>query len=156
MINQYLTFMLHNTLYAVPVSHVQEVLEYTAPEQLPCTVECIEGLISSRGQGIQVINLCRKFGLDVSPVTKNTRIIVLELNTPQENDENHVTIFGAVADSVEEVMDVKTEELDAVPKFGNTISAEYISGVGKKGDAFVILLDVERIFQFHLTAKEKE
>lgn len=146
MINQYLTFTLHNTLYAVPVAHVQEVLEYTVPEQMPCTVDCVEGLISSRGQGIQVVNLCKKFGLEVSPVTKNTRIIVLELNTPMENDETHVTVFGAVADSVEEVMDVKNEELDAAPKFGNTISSEYISGVGKKGDAFVIILDVEKIF----------
>ncbi len=155
MIDQYLTFMLHNTLYAVPVSHVQEVLEYTEPEQLPCTVDCVEGLISSRGQGIQVINLCRKFGLPVPPVTKNTRIIVLELKTPREDNENHVTVFGAVADSVEEVLDVKTEELDAVPKFGNTISPEYISGVGKKGEAFVILLDVEKIFHSQ-TQKEKE
>ena len=153
---QYLTFTLADTIYAVNVFQVREVLPYVPPQTLPNPDPVIEGLIRSRDQSISVINLRRRFGLEDRKPDKSTRIIVLELNTPQENDENHVTIFGAVADSVEEVMDVKTEELDAVPKFGNTISAEYISGVGKKGDAFVILLDVERIFQFHLTAKEKE
>ena len=129
MTNQYLTFTLHDTLYAVPVSHVQEVLEYSTPDQLPCTLDYIEGLISSRGHGIQVVNLCRKFGLVPSPVTKSTRIVVLELKTPSEEDPDHVTIFGAVADSVEEVMEVNMDELEPAPKFGNTISSEFISGV---------------------------
>lgn len=146
MTNQYLTFTLHDTLYAVPVSHVQEVLEYSTPDQLPCTLDYIEGLISSRGHGIQVVNLCRKFGLEPSPVTKSTRIVVLELKTPSEEDPDHVTIFGAVADSVEEVMEVNMDELEPAPKFGNTISSEFISGVGKKGEEFVILLDVDKIF----------
>ena len=146
MTNQYLTFTLHDTLYAVPVSHVQEVLEYSTPDQLPCTLDYIEGLISSRGHGIQVVNLCRKFGLVPFPVTKSTRIVVLELKTPSEEDPDHVTIFGAVADSVEEVMEVNMDELEPAPKFGNTISSEFISGVGKKGEEFVILLDVDKIF----------
>ena len=146
MTDQYLTFTLHDTLYAVPVSHVQEVLEYSTPDQLPCTLDYIEGLISSRGHGIQVVNLCRKFGLVPSPVTKSTRIVVLELKTPSEEDPDHVTIFGAVADSVEEVMEVNMDELEPAPKFGNTISSEFISGVGKKGEEFVILLDVDKIF----------
>ena len=81
-----------------------------------------------------------------SPVTKSTRIVVLELKTPSEEDPDHVTIFGAVADSVEEVMEVNMDELEPAPKFGNTISSEFISGVGKKGEEFVILLDVDKIF----------
>lgn len=147
MICQYLTFSLQETLYALPVLHVQEVLEYTEPERLPCAANYIEGLINSRGQGISVLNLCAKFGLTPSPVTKNTRIIVIEIHTPLENEPGRITVFGAVADSVEEVYDIDTDELDAPPKFGNKIPAEYIVGIGKKEEDFVIVLDSEKIFR---------
>lgn len=150
---QYLTFTLRGNLYAAPVSCVQEVLEYTKPDKLPCTQDYIEGIISSRGHGIQVINLCRQFGLEPLPETKHTRIIVFELKGIQQEaggqdqaGKERAMIFGAVADSVEEVMDIDLDGLESVPKFGNDIAFSYIAGIAKKGEKFVILLDLSRIF----------
>ena len=151
MINQYLTFTLRGVLYAVPVSHVQEGLVYSEPEQLPCTVPCIEGLISSRDQGISVMNLCKRFELPPSPVTKNTRIIVMEISVASAN---HVAVFGAVADSVEEVLDLDTDALEAPPKFGNTISVDFIVGIGKKDDRFVTVLNVDTVFTMNSPAEQ--
>ena len=151
MTTQYLTFTLRNAVYAAPVTYVQEVLEYTAPDRLPCTHDFIEGIISSRGHGIQVVNLCKKFGLEPSPVTKDTRIIVFELKPAQEpagqeKQKERSMIFGAVADGVDEVMDIDTKALESVLKFGNDIASEYIAGIAKRGETFVILLDLVRIF----------
>ena len=153
MTTQYLTFTLRNAVYAAPVAYVQEVLEYTTPDKLPCTHDYIEGIISSRGHGIQVVNLCKKFGLEPSPVTKDTRIIVFELKPAheagaqeQERPRERAMIFGAVADGVDEVMDIDTKALENVLKFGNDIASEYIAGIAKKGDVFVIILDLVRIF----------
>ena len=145
---QYLTFTLRNAVYAAPVAYVQEVLEYTAPDRLQCAHDFIEGIISSRGHGIQVVNLCKRFGLEPSPVTKDTRIIVFELKAAQETagQKERRMIFGAVADGVDEVMDIDANALESVLKFGNDIASEYIAGIAKRGETFVILLDLERIF----------
>ena len=140
---QFLTFALHDALYAVEVSQVQEVLEYTEPVKLPCTIDYVEGLISSREQGISVVNLRKKFNLPLEQYTKQTRIIIFEI-IPQEV-ENPIT-FGAIADSVNEVLDLEEDSIEPAPKFGNSISGEYIKGIGKKDDKFIIILDIDKVF----------
>ncbi|MCR4626909.1 MAG: chemotaxis protein CheW [Treponema sp.] len=145
---QFLTFTLNNSLYAVEVTKVQEVLNYVEPVKLPCTSSFVEGIINSRGEGISAINLRKRLGMEKSEVTKNTRIIVLEISHPKkENDESeNIQIFGAVADSVEEVIELDESLIDPAPKFGNSIPEEYISGIGKKDDGFIIILNVDKIF----------
>lgn len=146
MVQQFLSFYLQNTLYAVEVSQVQEVLDYTPPVKLPCTENYVEGLISSRGKGIAVVNLRKKFGLDFADITKKTRIIVLEIKT--NNEENEIVAFGGIADSVVEVIEIDDQTIELAPKFGNSISAEFIKGIGKKNDEFIIILDIDKVFSF--------
>ena len=145
MSRQFLSFVLDGALYAVEVAQVQEVLEYTQPVRLPCTIDYVEGLISSREQGISVVNLRRKFNLSEIEPTKKTRIIIIEI-THMENDEKTVTTFGAIADSVEEVIDLEEDTIEPAPKFGNNISGEYIRGIGKKDNKFIIILDIDKVF----------
>lgn len=147
MAKQYLTFSLDNNLYAIEVSQVQEVLGYTQPAKLPCTAPYIEGLIDSRDQGITVISLRKKFNLNEIAVTKTTRIIVLELKAPTDENPDHVTVFGAIADAVNEVIELDDTKLEPPPKFGNAISTDFISGMGKKDDKFIIILDAMKIFE---------
>ena len=136
MTKQYLTFSLDGKLYAIDVFKVQEVLTYVEPTKLPCTAPYIEGLINSRNQGITVVNFRKKFALEDTPVTKFTRIIVIELET----------LFGAVADSVNEVIEIEDESIECAPKFGNSISTEFIRGICKKDDSFISILDIEKVF----------
>ena len=140
--NQFLTFKLDGSQYAVEVHNVQEVLEYTEITKIPCTAPYIEGLISSREKGILVVNLRKKFSMEDAEPMKETRIIVMELH---DNNDN-VTNFGAIADSVQEVIELQEEEIDPSPKFGNSISAQFIKGIGKKEDNFIILLNLDQIF----------
>ena len=85
MSNEFLTFEIEDVQYAIPVTKVIEVLEYTKILKVPCAADYIEGIINSRGQGISVINLRKKFGLAAKPFDKNTKIIVLEIKTEDGN-----------------------------------------------------------------------
>ena len=154
MSRQFLSFVLDGALYAVEVAQVQEVLEYTQPVRLPCTIDYVEGLISSREQGISVVNLRRKFNLSEIEPTKKTRIIIIEI-THMENDEKTVTTFGAIADSVEEVIDLEEDTIEPAPKFGNNISGEYIRGIGKMDNKFIIILDIDKVFSLEEIAALK-
>ncbi len=146
MANQYLTFTLNGFLYALEVFKVQEVLIYTQPAKVPCAQNYVEGIISSRGEGISVVDLRKRFKLPEAEPTKDTRIIVIEIKRPTEEDPDHICTFGAIADSVQEVMELEETQVAPPPKFGNNISSEFISALGKNGDDFIIVLDAEKIF----------
>lgn len=141
MVNQFLTFKLDGATYAVEVHKVQEVLEYTHITKVPCIAEYFEGLINSRGKGITVVNFRKKFAMETVPVTKQTRIIVLEIKKG-----NEIVTFGAIADSVQEVIDLEESEIEPPPKFGSDIAAQYIKGIGKRNDEFLMILSIDEIF----------
>lgn len=142
MAHPYLTFRLADSQFAVEVINVQEVLEYQHITRVPCAENWMEGLISSRGQGISVVNLRRKFALDDREPDKNTRIIVMEMKP----SEDETVIFGAIADSVQEVIEIPDDEIEPPPKFGNTIATRFIRGIGKLNGEFIIVLNVDQIF----------
>ena len=142
MSNQFLTFKIDGTQYAAEVHNVQEVLEYMPVTKVPCATSYMEGLINSRGQGISVVNLRKKFGMEDTEPTKETRIIVMEV----KNAEGKTVTFGAIADSVQEVVDLSDEEIEPSPKFGNSIAAQFIRGIGKRDDTFIIILNMDQIF----------
>lgn len=141
MSNEFLTFTLADVQYAIPIAKVQEVLEFTKIVKIPCTASYIEGIINSRGQGISVVNLRKKFSIEDCKATKDTRIIVLEIKT-----ENGIVIFGAIADSVQEVVELETERIEDTPEFGGGIAQKFVSGISRKNDDFIVILDVDNIF----------
>jgi purine-binding chemotaxis protein CheW len=139
--NQYLTFTLDNEQYAIGVAKVREVLEHTKITKLPRTAMFMKGIINLRGAGVPVIDLRLKFGLPETPITKDTSIIVMEVESQDGN-----VVVGALADSVHEVVDIEEKAIEPAPRFGTRLAAEFIKGVGKKDDAFIIILDIDKIF----------
>ena len=139
--NQYLTFTLDNEQYAIGVAKVREVLEHTKITKLPRTAEFMKGIINLRGAGVPVIDLRLKFGLPETPITKDTSIIVMEVESLDGS-----VVVGALADAVHEVVDIEEDAIEPAPRFGTRLSAEFIKGVGKKDELFIILLDIDRIF----------
>jgi purine-binding chemotaxis protein CheW len=139
--NQYLTFTLDGEQYAIGVAKVREVLEHTKITRLPRTAEFMKGIINLRGAGVPVIDLRLKFGLPETPITKDTSIIVMEV----ESQDGKVVV-GALADAVHEVVEIDEKSVENAPRFGTRLSAEFIKGVGKKDDSFIIILDIDRIF----------
>lgn len=139
--NQYLTFTLEGEQYAIGVAKVREVLEHTKITKLPKTAEYMKGIINLRGMGVPVIDLRLKFGMPETPLTKDTSIIVMEVDGLEGS-----VVVGALADAVHEVVEIEAESVEPAPKFGTRLAAEFIRGVGKREEGFVILLDIDRIF----------
>ena len=140
---QYLTFTLAQTIYAVNVFQVREVLSYSQPQPLPNANPVIEGLIRSREESILAVSLRRKFGLADRQADAASRIIVLEVNNYEEGS---ISVFGAIADSVNEVLDIEAIGFEDTPELGHSAASAFVEGIGRQDDAFVIILDVDKIF----------
>jgi purine-binding chemotaxis protein CheW len=99
------------------------------------------GVINLRGSVVPVIDLRLKFGMGMSERTVNTCIIIIEVAIDDE-----ITLIGALVDSVKEVMDMDSDHIEPPPKIGTQLNTEYIKGMGKQNEQFVIILDIEKIF----------
>ena len=146
-INQYLTFRLDDEFFAVDVNHVREVLDWTSITVVPRAPEYMRGVINVRGSVVPVADLRLKFGMPETLKTINTRVIVMELSLDGE-----LTTMGTMADAVHEVIELEPENIEKPPKVGSRWKTEFILGIGKSNDRFIIILDMERIFSSSETA----
>ena len=145
----YLTFTLNDSIYAIPVLQVREVLDYQKPQELPCPDPVVAGLIRSRGQSISVINLRQKFGFEFLEPTRDTRIVVVEIDSISENSNTEGQIvFGMIVDAVDEVVELDSSKKEPPPEVGNSIAAEFISGIGEIDNRFVIVLNIDKALSF--------
>ncbi len=139
--SQYLTFKLDEEIYALDINQVREVLDFADVTKVPRMPEFMRGVINLRGGVVPVIDLRLKFGMSRTEKTVDTCIIIMEITLDKE-----VTLLGAMADSVQEVMDLEPEEIEPPPKIGTRLKTEFIKGMGKKNDEFIIILDIDRVF----------
>jgi len=154
MIENYLTFTIDDSVYAINVSSVLEVLNLTEPTAVPCALPYIEGLIYSRGQGITVINLRKRFALPAHPADKWTKIIVVELNTPSTLDPTHITLYGLVADSVQDVIQL-SEEIE-IKDAKSSIPKEFVSHVVQYNNSPLFILNFNKLFEESKTVNLEE
>ncbi len=138
---QYLTFMLGDEQYAVNVKNVREILELTNITQIPCTYEFMRGVINLRGSVVPVIDMRLKFDMSATEKTIDTCIIVIETKI-----EDDLIVIGALADSVQEVIDLEQSQIEPPPGIGTKIDTNFILGVGKYEDEFIIILDMAKVF----------
>jgi purine-binding chemotaxis protein CheW len=133
---QYLTFRIGNENYGLELSQTREIIEYSGITEVPLMPNFLRGVINLRGEVVPVIDLAVRLGRKPIEVQKRTCIIVVEL---QSNEQNHV--LGLLADSVSEVIEMSDESIEDAPSFGANIRADFIQGIAKRDDQFVVLLD---------------
>lgn len=138
---QYLTFTLAEEVFAMDVSNVREILEFTTVTKVPKTPDYMRGAINLRGSVVPVLDMRLKFGLPVSENTVHTCIVVVEVSLEEET-----TVIGALVDSVQEVFELEPEQIEPAPRIGTQLNTEFIKGMGKKDDGFIIILDVNKVF----------
>ncbi len=138
---QYLTFTLGEEVFALDVSNVREILEFSAVTKVPRTPDYMRGVINLRGSVVPVIDMRLKFGMSETVKSISTCIVVVEVN-----HDGETMVIGILTDSVQEVFELEPANIEPPPKIGTELNAEFIKGMGKKGDAFIIILDVDRVF----------
>ncbi len=140
-VRPYLTFTLEHDLFAVDVAKVREVLDYTSITKIPRTPEYMRGVINLRGSVVPVIDLRLKFGMSKTENKVNTCIIVLEIDM-----EGELIILGALADAVQEVFELEPDQIEPAPRFGTRFKAEFLKGMGKRDERFIMILDIDKVF----------
>jgi len=138
---QYLTFKLDDEIFALDISKVREVLDFTTITKVPTTPAFMRGVINLRGSVVPVVDLRLKFGMTETEKTVNTCVIIVEVTV-----DNETTILGALADSVQEVLDLEQGKIEPAPKIGIRLNTEFIRGMGKQNDKFIIILDIDKVF----------
>ena len=140
-ISSYITFKLGDELFAIDVARVREVLDLSEITRVPTAPPYMRGVVNVRGSAVPVVDLRLKFGLPPTPDTVDTRIVVIELELDGE-----LTVVGGLADSVREVLELDRSEIREPPRIAMRWRADMIEGMGKKGEQFIIVLDISRVF----------
>jgi purine-binding chemotaxis protein CheW len=152
-ITQYLTFRLDQEIFALDITKVREVLDLTTMTKVPRTPDFMRGVINLRGSVVPVVDLRLKFGMTPTERTVNTCIIIAEVSV-----DNDTVVLGALADSVQEVIDLDASSIAPPPRIGTKLRTEFIKGMGRQQDRFIIILDIDRVFSTDelVLAKQEE
>ncbi len=138
---QYLTFRLEDEVFALDITQVREVLDFTTVTKVPRTPDFMRGVINLRGSVVPVVDMRLKFGMSRTEQTVNTCIIIVELSLDGEK-----LVIGALADSVQEVLEIEPAHIEPPPRIGTRLNTEFIQGMGKRDEQFIIILNIDRIF----------
>jgi purine-binding chemotaxis protein CheW len=149
-LGKYLTFDLAEQCFAVDVSRVEVVLESMPITRVPKASEHLRGVINYRGAVIPVADLRTRFGEGRTPSGPGSSIIVFRLHYGHDD----ITI-GMLADSVREVMDLDAGHMERPPKVGAGIDDSLIAGIARKGDEFIVVLDIDEAFKTKAAAGER-
>ncbi len=140
-INSYLTFKLGEEEYAAHVSKVLSIMEMTKITKVPKSPEYMKGVINLRGQVLPVVDTRIKFGMTATEYTKNTCIVVMEVEMG-----NDIIQVGSLVDSVQEVLEISEDQIQPPPSIGSKYQSEFIYGMAKIDEKFIMLLDMDKVF----------
>ncbi|MBF0518017.1 MAG: purine-binding chemotaxis protein CheW [Nitrospirae bacterium] len=138
---QYLSFKLDTEVFAIEIYKVREVLEFVSVTKVPQTPAYMRGVINIRGSVIPVVDLKYKFGMAETQKTINTCVIIVEIKVNGVN-----TVIGALTDSVSEVFEMESKNVEPAPSIGSHLNVESIKGMGKRCSSFIIILDIDKVF----------
>jgi purine-binding chemotaxis protein CheW len=137
---QYLTFVLGSEMFAIDILGIKEIIEYGSLTSVPMMPAFIRGVINLRGAVVPVVDLSARFGRTATEVTRRTCIVIIEADNEGEKQD-----IGVVVDAVSEVLEIPAAEIEQPPSFGAKIRADFISGMGKVKEKFVIILDADKV-----------
>lgn len=136
-----MSFRLGKEVFATDVAKVREVLDLTPIAAVPRTPAFMSGVINLRGSMVPVVDLRQCLAMEKTENTRNTCIVVVEVTLDQE-----AVVLGALADSVEEVIDLEPEQIEPAPHIGKHMRTEFIRGIGKRDSQFIMILNIDRAF----------
>src|SRR5439155_16578942 len=137
---QYLTFVVTTESFGIAIASIKEIIEYRTPTEVPMMPRYMRGVINLRGRVVPVIDLAARFGRSKVLQTRRTCIVILEARHHEEHHD-----IGVMVDAVSAVVEIADADVEPPPLFGANLRADFISGMGKLGEQFVILLDIGKV-----------
>jgi purine-binding chemotaxis protein CheW len=137
-----LTLRLQDEIFAIEAGSVREILDLVPITEVPNAPAFVGGLINVRGRVVPLADLRVTFGMDRPPPDQDTRIVVIEIDIDGEP-----TVAGILADKVHDVTDIDAAVIQDAPRVGMRWPAEFVRAIGKHNGAFVIIPNLERIFE---------
>jgi len=141
---QYLTFNAGNDMYGIKINRIKEVLEQCPVTKVPLTSNSVRGVLNLRGEIVTVVDLSSRFYRRRADITKQTCTIIVEIKY-----ENKPLTIGVMIDSINSVFEILPGNIKDVPEFGAKIRKEFINGIAKVNDDFVILLNMEEVLNIN-------
>jgi purine-binding chemotaxis protein CheW len=137
---QYLTFSLAGETFGMNILNIKEIIEFGNVTQVPMMPGFIQGVINLRGSVVPVVNLSLRFGKSAAPIGKRTCIVIIETSSADE-----VQDIGVVVDAVNAVLEIEVADIEPPPSFGARLRTDFIAGMAKVDQRFVILINVAKV-----------
>jgi purine-binding chemotaxis protein CheW len=141
---QLVTFHLGEELYGVSIMDVKEIVRLQDVRVIPNAPYYVEGIINLRGEIIPIIDLHKRFNIQsvakAEDIEMDGGFIILNI------DNNKI---GIIIDKVERVVTVKTEDVKEPPQMLTGIGTEYIEGVIREENGYLIMLNTRKLFNAH-------
>lgn len=134
--SQHVTFLIGDETYGVNVLKVQEIIGMTEITHVPNTAYFMEGVINLRGNVVPVVDMRKKFKMDIKEYDTNTVIIIVEVDD---------RLIGMIVDSVSDVLSIPVDSIQSTPNFTARIETDFIRGIGQVDNSMIIVLDVDKI-----------
>lgn len=147
---QVLTVGLDREIFALDAGRVSEILDSVPVTEVPNARPFVNGVINVRGKVVPLADLRLRFGMERTAANLDTRIVVVEVDLGGEP-----TTVGILADKVYEVTEIASASIEETPRVGMRWRSEFIKGIGKKDAGFIIVLDIDRVFNTDDTLLER-
>jgi purine-binding chemotaxis protein CheW len=148
---KYLTFTLADEEYGIGILKIKEIIGMMPITSVPQTPQFVKGVINLRGKVIPVVDLRLRFAMEAIDYNERTCIIVVEIGGRGTD-----IVIGIVVDSVSEVLNIKSEDIEDTPTFGTRLNTDYILGMAKMEGKVKILLDIDTVLsqdEIHMLQK---
>lgn len=126
--------------FGIEIGKVVEILKGQRIYLLPQLPSFLSGVANIRGEVIPLVDLRKRFG--ISSASDKERIIVVRSGKEK---------VGLLVDDVKEIVDLQQDEIIRPPSIFKGLKTEYLTGIGRRGDSIIILLNLDTL----LTSEEK-
>ncbi len=135
----FLKFTLGQEMFAIDIRHIREIIEYSQPSAVPMAPAALLGVINVRGSVVPVVDLALRFGWEATTIGRRSSVVIVEI---MYKEQKHV--LGLLVDRVNAVAEIPGSAIEPVPAFGSSIHSDFIAGIAKTDEHFVIILNIER------------
>lgn len=137
---QHLIFTLGGEPYAIGILNIREIIEYGDLTEVPMMPAVVRGMINLRGAVVPVIDLAARFGRGRTPIRRRSCVVIVDMPAQAGSQ-----VIGLLVDGVNEVQDIAADQIEPPPTFGARLRTDFIAGMCRLGNRFVIMLDVRHL-----------